>query len=191
MKKTNDMVLLSLFCAIVVAMNFIPYTGYISYGGISITTIHIPVIIGAIAMGTRGGLVLGIVWGVSCWVKAITSGSLEAAIFLDPRISVLPRIFVGLLTGYMAVILYKKFKNFKVYSGVIAVIGTLSNTVLVLSAIALWGGDNIMSLGDTIVMIFQVIVAFNGVIELGLAVIIVPIITNALGKAGVLKRFNN
>ena len=105
MKKTNlkatifRLTLLSMFGAIIVAMTFIPYVGYITIPfGLSITTVHIIVILGAISLNSYScGLILGSVWGVSCLLYAMVNGTADAAIFLDPRISVIPRMIVGVL----------------------------------------------------------------------------------------------
>lgn len=111
MKKANikKLTLLSMFSALIIGMTFIPYVGYITIPGmLSITTVHIMVIIGAIAMNDFiSGTVLGAVWGFSCLAYALYNGTADAAIFLDPRISVIPRILVGFLT----VAFYKLAKN--------------------------------------------------------------------------------
>lgn len=97
-KKVVNLALLAMFSAIIVAMTFTPYIGYITIPGmLSITTVHIMVIIAAISMGTySAGLIVGTVWGVSCLLYAMYNGTADAAIFLDPRISVVPRMLVGL-----------------------------------------------------------------------------------------------
>ena len=45
--KTKDMVTTAMFVAIILAMSFVPYLGYIPLGFMNATIIHIPVIIGA------------------------------------------------------------------------------------------------------------------------------------------------
>ena len=63
-KNTNvkKLVLAALFIAIIIVMTAVPYTGYIEYvpGGINMTTLHIPVIIGAVFLGWKYGALLGI-----------------------------------------------------------------------------------------------------------------------------------
>ena len=48
--KTKDMVTTAMFVAIILAMSFVPYLGYIPLGFMNSTIIHIPVIIGAILL---------------------------------------------------------------------------------------------------------------------------------------------
>ncbi|HET6784521.1 MAG TPA: ECF transporter S component, partial [Erysipelotrichaceae bacterium] len=54
---------LGILIAIIVLMTFVPNIGYIQTGLLSITTIHIPVIVGSALLGPIGGLVLGTTWG--------------------------------------------------------------------------------------------------------------------------------
>ena len=111
-EKIRNLTVLSLFSAFIVAMTFIPYVGYITTGLLSITTLHIVVIIGCITLNNYvSGLVLGTVWGITCLLYAIANGTADAAIFLDPRISVIPRMLVGVLTVFFYKIAAKASKN--------------------------------------------------------------------------------
>ena len=50
---TRDMVQVALFAALIVALAFLPFIGYIPLGFTKATTIHIPVIIGSILLGPQ------------------------------------------------------------------------------------------------------------------------------------------
>ncbi len=97
-KNIANITLLAMFSAIIVAMTFTPYVGYITIPGmLSITTVHIIVIIASLSLNKfSAGAFLGLVWGISCLLYAMYNGTADAAIFLDPRISVVPRILVGI-----------------------------------------------------------------------------------------------
>ena len=56
--KTKELVLMAMFTAIIIAMAFVPYFGYIPLGFMNATIIHIPVIIGAIVLGPKKGAFL-------------------------------------------------------------------------------------------------------------------------------------
>ena len=56
---------LGILMGLIILMTFTPNIGYIQTGLFSITTIHIPVLIGAALMGPIGGLVLGFTWRLS------------------------------------------------------------------------------------------------------------------------------
>ena len=73
--KTITMVQLALLTAIMVVMAMIPFLGYIPITPtIRATTIHIPVIIGAILMGPKAGAFLGFVFGLTSLVTNTING---------------------------------------------------------------------------------------------------------------------
>ncbi|NTW90924.1 MAG: ECF transporter S component, partial [Erysipelotrichaceae bacterium] len=127
---------LGILIAIIVLMTFVPNIGYIQTGLLSITTIHIPVIVGSALLGPIGGLVLGTTWGITSFLKVLSMPStIETAIFLNPMVSIFPRILVGLIISYTTMGLSKLVKNKDLKYALVAGIGTLSNTVLVFSSI--------------------------------------------------------
>ena len=186
--------LTAMFCAMIAALTFIPYTGYIVYGLLSITTIHVVVILGAVLLGPSRGAVLGLVWGLTCWAYAFMQGTADAAIFLNPMISVVPRILVGFAAGWYYKGFSKLFGHMKsVFAPNLAIIctaicGTLTNTVLVLSAISIFG-TGVMTLGATLTMIIKIALTLNGVLETLLAAIVIPIVCQPLFK--LMKRYAN
>lgn len=192
MKKNKlfQLTLTAMFSAIIIALTFIPFTGYISYGLLSITTLHVVVILGAVVLGPLRGTVLGLVWGVTCLLYAFLNGTADAIIFLNPLISVVPRVLVGLASGWY----YRGFRRLLRRSkygevtaaGITGVLGTFTNTVLVLSAISLFGGA-VTTLGATLTTIIQTAFALNGVVEIALALIVVPAVSRPLLK--LLKRY--
>ena len=182
-RDTRRLVVLSLFLAIIAAMSFVPYTGYITIVPVSITTLHVPVIIAIIMLGTRDGLIVATAFGLLSLVRAYMAGTVEGIIFMNPLISVAPRMLMGLCTGLVAAFLRDKIKNSYVFFIVIALVGTLLNTVFVLSAIGLFAGDSIAPLGQTLQLIFSIVISINGTLEIALAVIVVPPVCRALTKA--------
>ena len=184
-KDTGRLVILSLFLAIITAMSFVPYTGYITYGGISVTTLHVPVLIAILMLGRRDGFIVATAFGLLSMLRAYTAGTIEAVIFMNPLISVAPRMLFGLCTGLLAAFLRERVSNRYVFFIIVAALGTLMHTVFVLSAIAMFDLDMIMPLGDSVRWIFGFIVSVNFVPELIIAVVLVPPICRALTKAGV------
>ena len=68
LSKTRDLVLAAVIAAIIVIMAFVPFLGYIPLGFMNATTVHIPVIIGAIILGPKYGAFLGLTFGLtSLW----------------------------------------------------------------------------------------------------------------------------
>ena len=184
-KKLVRLVLFALFSALIVVMTFTPNFGYITIGNtISITTIHIVVILGAAILGPVYGAGLGGVWGVLCLIKAFMEPILVNVPFQNPLTSVLPRLLVGLFVGAIVYGLAKTKVPKAVSVTVSTVVGTLTNTALVLTALKLFGGFELL-FGDSaklLTTIFASIVAVNGIIELVAALILVPTIYMATHK---------
>ncbi|TDX59127.1 ECF transporter S component [Orenia marismortui] len=89
----------------------------------SATIMHIPVIIGAIMEGPVVGGFVGLIFGLFSFLRG------GAALFSDPVIAILPRILIGIFSAYS----YKMVKNRIGGAGIAAIVGTLTNTVGVLS----------------------------------------------------------
>ena len=80
-KKISELVLTSLFAAIIIIMAFTPL-GYIPLGIINATIIQIPVIIGALFCGPKQGAFLGFLFGFTSFLKnTITPATLSAFVF--------------------------------------------------------------------------------------------------------------
>lgn len=181
-EKLRSLVLAAILSALIVVMTIVPFTGYITIPVLSleITTLHIVVAIGACLLGWKYGALLGLVWGVTNLVRAFTNPLW--IMFTNPLISVLPRIFVGLVGGLVFSAMQKTKASQTAGAIAAAVAATLTNTVLVLSAIYLFGGmlESYAQFFEIFKAAFAYIVTINGVVELIAAAIIVPIVYRAL-----------
>jgi uncharacterized membrane protein len=132
--RTRKIVVTGVLGAISIFLGLTPL-GFIPWGGVSLTTMHIPVILGAVLEGPVVGLIIGFIFGVFSMIRAATApqSPLDAA-FANPLISVLPRLFIG----PVAWLVWSSLKRWPV-AGLIAagITGSLTNTVLVLTMIAL------------------------------------------------------
>lgn len=142
MKKkvnTRKLVLASVMVAITIILAYTPL-GLIPLPPINPTILHIPTIIIAIVEGPIMGLVVGVGFGVATLIKAFTMpASPLDPLFMNPLISVLPRIFIG-ITSYYAYALIKRLlgktqKSESIAIGFGAVIGSFTNTIGVLGMI--------------------------------------------------------
>ncbi len=174
--NTRNLVRASILSALIIVMTVVPYTGYINYGLVEITTLHIVVAVGAVMLGWQYGAVLGFVWGVTCMLRALTNPLW--APFVNPMVSLVPRILVGIVGGLAA----QGFRKLKLRSGVVSALAaaaaTLTNTVLVLSALKLFSAvlTGLPLLGT----IYATLIGVNGSIELVAAVLLVPVIVAAV-----------
>lgn len=180
-KQLVRLVLCALFAALIVVMTFTPYLGYITVGVIEITTLHIVVIFGAAVLGTKYGAILGGVWGLTCVMRAFQLGIIP---FQNPMVSLVPRIIVGLVAGLVFLGLSKTKCKKAISLGLSAFAGTLTNTVLVLSFLQIFGGFETLfgEAAKTLDVIIATLISTNGLIELIGAVIIVPTLYMATQK---------
>lgn len=128
--RTRKIVVAGVMAAVAIILGitrwgFIPW-----FGGVSLTIMHVPVIIGAILEGPVVGLVIGLIFGLFSMVQAaIAPNGPGDVVFTNPLISVLPRLFIG----PVAWLVWKGLKRWKV-AGLIGagLAGSLTNSVLVL-----------------------------------------------------------
>lgn len=112
---------------------FIPW-----FAGAALTIMHVPAIIGAVLEGPVVGLVIGVLFGLFSLIQGAIAPTGPADVwFVNPLISVLPRLFIG----PAAWLVYRALARVNEVLGLIAagVAGSLTNTVLVLSMIGLMG----------------------------------------------------
>lgn len=182
--RTLFLTQLAMLSALIVILTFTPI-GFIPVGPVWATIIHIPVIIGAIIMGPLAGAILGLVFGICSFFKAIQVGDIiTVSIFVyNPQITFIPRILIGVFAGYTYRLL-PAFDKFKITSlSVSAIVGTATNSVLVISGIYLFTPQYFALSPLLIGQCF---------IEAGLAVIIaVPVCKALLIYQGRLKRIRH
>ena len=120
-----------------VLLTLVPSLGYIPIPPLTITTMHIPVIVAALLEGPFVGGFVGLIFGLSSMYTAATifAGWPTSFPFLNPLVSVLPRILIGVLSYLAFAGMKKLFKNKSVSIVFGAVAGTLTNTIGVLGMI--------------------------------------------------------
>lgn len=93
------------------------------------TIMHVPVIIGAVLEGPVVGVLVGLIFGVFSMLQDTTG------LFTNPLVSVVPRLVIG-LTSWLA---YRSLAgvNVDLAAAAAGVVGTLTNTVLVVGML-LW-----------------------------------------------------
>ena len=120
-----------------ILLTLVPSLGYIPIPPLTITTMHIPVIIAAILEGPFVGGFVGLIFGLSSMYTAATiyAGWPTAFPFLNPLVSVLPRILIGVLSYFAFIAMKKLIKNKSVSIVFGAIAGTATNTIGVLGMI--------------------------------------------------------
>ncbi len=94
---TRDVAIAGVLSAVAVLLaatqlGFIPFLA-----GISITVMHVPVIIGAVVAGPMVGTLIGLIFGVSSLILAAVAPRGPGDLFFtDPWVAVVPRLFIAL-----------------------------------------------------------------------------------------------
>ncbi|MEK3988582.1 ECF transporter S component [Robertmurraya sp. FSL R5-0851] len=184
--KTFRMVLLGMLSAIIIIQTTIPFLGYIPMGPLSLTIIQVTVITAAIVLGTKEGAIVGGIWGIITFIRAFVAPTSVIApiVFTNPLVSILPRILIGVVAAYVFHRLLSGKLNETVRMSVAGVLGSLTNTVLVLGFIYLFYGEpyaNFLKLDmEQLLPALLTIVATNGLTEAILAGVLTPIISKPL-----------
>lgn len=158
-QKTKWMVYNALLIAIIAVLAAVPWLGFIPVGPLSITTVHIPVIIGGILFGWKSGLLLGIAFGISSMLVASTRGGVTDLLFINPFVSVLPRIIFGLSISCVYELAKKIFKGKSVLAiGTSAFVSSLVHSIVVLVAIfTVLGLQSGLSFGEAVSNILAIL----------------------------------
>ena len=178
MNKNNTLKLtqMALLIAIQLILSFTPLGFIILPGLVSITIMHIPVIVGGIVMGPLYGGILGLVFGLLSMYKATTAATSVVDQAFSPFLSgapvqsvimcIVPRILLGVLAALIFRALSKHLKSQGVSIAVSAGLATVSHTVLVLGC--LWALFDGLALQD----VFLTIVTLNGLLEIAVVVLV-------------------
>ena len=145
-KRVNvrRMTVISVLSAISIVLSMIPFVGYIKLGPVDATIMHVPVIIGAVVEGPLVGAAVGLIFGLTSLFKAFTEPSITSFCFMNPIISVLPRILIGVVSYYVYKLIYKISKRVYLSGFVAGVLGSLTNTIGVMGLIYVIYADKYM-----------------------------------------------
>lgn len=191
---------LGLFTAIILVFGLTPL-GFIHLPMASLTTMHIPVIIGSILFTTKQSIYLGSVFGFVSLIRCFSTPDAVAMLvlgtntggfklynlFLILAILFLPRILTGLLAN-LSYKLTSKF-NQNTALGISAFIGSIANTIFFLGglyAFAFEATAEAFGMAGATPMAFLTmllgILAFNGVLEAIIAVLVTVSVCKVLLK---------
>lgn len=190
------MATLAMLCGILLVMG-LTGIGFIPLPVIKATTMHIPVILGAILLGPKAGAVLGCVFGLcSVWANTVTPGLLSFAFSPFMTTEGFPGIVKSLwiaigcrtLLGVAAGWLWRLLKNWKLPDlaalPITAAIATITHTVLVMGSIYLllaqqYADAKNVALSAVFGLVMGTVTA-SGIPEAIVAVILVTVIGKAL-----------
>ena len=193
---TRYMATLAMFCGILLVMGATGI-GFIPLPVIKATTMHIPVILGAILLGPAAGAVLGGVFGLcSIWANTTSPGLLAFAFSPFMTTEGLPgvlkslwialgcRILLGVIAGWLWKGLKRILKQDYLALPVTAAVATICHTILVMGSIYLLLAQQYAQAKNVaITAVFGLVmgtVTASGIPEAIIAAVLVTVIGKAL-----------
>ena len=193
---TRYMATLGMFCGILLVMGATGI-GFIPLPVIKATTMHIPVILGAVLPGPAAGAVLGGVFGLcSIWANTTSPGLLAFAFSPFMTTEGLPgvlkslwialgcRILLGVIAGWLWKGMKRVLKQDYLALPVTAAIATISHTILVMGSIYLLLAQQYAQAKNVaITAVFGLVmgtVTASGIPEAIIAAVLVTVIGKAL-----------
>ena len=104
MRKKNVfyLVITAVFMAVTLILVLVPNVGFIQIPPVSITIVHIPILIGIVILPIWHGAALGLTFGLGSLFAAYTQASTPIDLaFQNPLVSVLPRIIFALVAFFI------------------------------------------------------------------------------------------
>ena len=193
---TRYMATLAMFCGILLVMGATGI-GFIPLPVIKATTMHIPVILGAVLLGPAAGAVLGGVFGLcSIWANTTSPGLLAFAFSPFMTTEGLPgvlkslwialgcRILLGVIAGWLWKGMKRVVKQDYLALPVTAAIATICHTILVMGSIYLLLAQQYAQAKNVaITAVFGLVmgtVTASGIPEAIIAAVLVTVIGKAL-----------
>lgn len=194
--QTRRMALLGVFIGFELVLMLTPL-GYIPIGPLKATTLHIPVILIAVACSWKEGAILGAVFGLTSIVmNTITPtpvsfvftpfysfGELHGN-FYSLLVALLPRILIGVSSGLIMQSMRKLKVNETVSVLIASIVGSLCNTILVMGGIYVFFGPAYAAVKeiayDALMAVIWGTITTNGVIEAILAAVLVTAVYKAI-----------
>ena len=196
-KDTRWLTSVALMAAVIILLANTPL-GMIQLPIIKATTVHIPVIIGAVILGPAAGAILGGVFGICSMISNTTAPSLLSFAFSPFMsttgisgavkavwISVGCRILIGVVSGWLWILLKKIKMNVQAALALTGFVGSMTNTVTVMGSIFFLlaneyaNARNVVGKKEVFNLIMVTVTA-SGIPEAIAAMILVAVIGSAL-----------
>ncbi|MBR2383667.1 MAG: ECF transporter S component [Anaerotignum sp.] len=192
--SVKDLTTLGLLTGVLLVMSFTPL-GYVHTLGVDISLMMIPVAIGAMLMGPKGGAWLGFIFGATSFYQALTGTSVFSATLFNISplhtflLCIPTRILMGFLTGVIFKMAAKVDKKKTVCYFVGGFSAAFLNTVFFMGALILlfWNTEYIQSFntafGGVNPFVFVVMfVGINGMLEWPASCIAGGIVSKAVSR---------
>lgn len=187
---TKELTINAMLIAIIIVMASVPQLGMITIApGVTVTIMHIPVIVAGLVLGLKSSLINAFAFGLSSLLVVLTRGGGPFdMLFLNPLVSVLPRLIFGVAVAGIAFLLGKIVKDPKGYPIVAigtATLSTVIHTIAVVTAAFFAIGannENFVGWPTTLTTFIGAFLTVNMLFEILVAVVIGVPLALALKK---------
>lgn len=153
-KKIKFITILSVLFAIEIIVAVTPLGSLPAVGPIVMTLAHIPVIVGVVMLGIKGGIIMGFLYGLLSFLVWTFMPPSPIAFLFTPFyslggisgnfysliISFIPRILIGVLSYLFIFVIFNKFKNLFLKTFLGAFIGNLISSIILLVFVYIFFG---------------------------------------------------
>jgi len=176
--STRKLVLLALLSAIVIVLQLIGT--FIRFGPFSISLVLMPIVVGAALIGIVAGFWLGLVFGL----VVLISGDANIFLAINPTGTLIVVTLKGIFAGVCAAVVYKYLNRINKIAGAItaAIVCPIVNTGVFAGGALLFFSETLKEwsmaegFADTVTFLFVGMIGFNVIFEVGLNIILCPVI---------------
>ena len=201
--ETRKTVIIGLLTAVLILMALTPL-GYLNIGPLSITFNMIPVAIGTVAAGKKGGTILGGVFGLTSFLSCMGiivplqpfgAALLEINWFFTFILCFGTRILTGFILGVLSESVFNKISGNVLKYSLFGFFAAFFNTLFFMTALVLLFGKTeyiqsiwqSMANGKNVIFFICAFVGVNFVAEIISSTILTSIISCGLSKAKLIK----
>lgn len=196
--RSRSTTLLGLLTAVLMVMSMTPL-GYLNIGPLAISFNMIPVAVGAAALGSVGGAVLGAVFGMTSFLQCLGIGGSSAMgviLFdIDPFFAFVQRFVPRLVTGFLVGLIYQGARRFSgpgISGSIAGFFAALLNTALFMGALVVLFGNtqyvqDLMK-GQNLILFICTFVGVNAVMEMLASTVVTGALCAALERTRLIRR---
>lgn len=182
-EKNRQMVLFMTFNAFCLAINFLlgfTRLGFIDFGVLTITLLHITAMAFASYSGFKYSWIYGFLFGFTSWLVSFTSPTGFNMIFRNPLVSITPRVLFILFFAFFNDLIRKYLPKNARYAllPILSFVSTIIHTMLVLIFLLIFGRQTLLDVyqTDSIAYVVSMMCLLAMLPEAAAAFIAVPLI---------------
>lgn len=186
-ENTKRLVICSIFCALIVVLQFLSY--FVKIGTVSLSFVLVPIVLGGALFGPKYGAMFGGVFGIMTVIGVVTGIDAGGGMMFlaNPIMTVVLCMLKATAAGFISAVVYKimskSVSNSYVSTLVSAVVCPIVNTgifcafmpLFFMETLKAWAGGE-----DLVSYILFGLAGVNFVVELVINIVLCPVIKNSV-----------